>query len=209
MPTLEPCVAGFTISGRPEPFQRQRAIADGAQHHGVGGHHAHAPRQALGAQLVHAERRTQHAAAGVGQAEQLERALHAAVLAARSVQRDEGAIEALRCAARPAARRADPRHAHRCRGACSAASTAAPDISEISRSVDAPPNSTATLPNSPRVGDAPHARLRSCESFIRRPLRRSGTSGVSRAAMLALPLPAAPADQLSRCRARWPRPRSG
>ena len=43
----------------------------------------------LGAPLVHRERRRHHAAAGVGDAEQLERALHRAVLAEAAVQRDE------------------------------------------------------------------------------------------------------------------------
>src|SRR6185503_10551474 len=48
----------------------------------------------LGAPLVHADRRAHHAAAGVGDAEHLERALDGAVLAAAAVQRDEAAREA-------------------------------------------------------------------------------------------------------------------
>ena len=59
----------------------------------------------LGAQLVHADGGAEHAAAGVGQAELLERALHRAVLAARSVQRDPDAVEA------PAATSVDERAA--------------------------------------------------------------------------------------------------
>ena len=51
-------------------------------------------RKALGAKLVHADRGTEDAAAGIGQPHPLERALHRAVLAARSVQRDEHAVEA-------------------------------------------------------------------------------------------------------------------
>src|SRR6185295_586260 len=50
---------------------------------------------ALGAQLVHRQRRGQHAAAGVWNAEPFEDALHRAVFAEAAVQRDEHALEAL------------------------------------------------------------------------------------------------------------------
>gem|GEM_PF-5056675 len=53
----------------------------------------------LGAQLVHGQRRSEDAAAGVGNAGALEQPLHAAVFAATTMQDDEGAIDALRAQA--------------------------------------------------------------------------------------------------------------
>src|SRR5260221_7251923 len=50
---------------------------------------------ALGAQLVHGERRSEHAAARIGNAEPLEDALDRAVLAEAAMQRDDDALEAL------------------------------------------------------------------------------------------------------------------
>ncbi len=57
---------------------------------------AHGLRQPLGAQLVHADGRAHDTAAGVGHAEEFQRALQRAVLAARPVQRDEHAVEIAR-----------------------------------------------------------------------------------------------------------------
>ena len=84
-----------------------------------------------------------------GMPQQLERALHRAVLAEAAVQRDEDALRSLRASGRTGRARA---------GSNGCASTpclaqrrrarALPDISEISRSADRPPSSTATLPNS-------------------------------------------------------------
>src|SRR5258706_5046770 len=49
---------------------------------------------ALGAQLVHGERRREHAAAGVGNAEPFEDPLHGAVFAEAAMQGNEDALEA-------------------------------------------------------------------------------------------------------------------
>ena len=51
------------------------------------------PEQLLGLVLVHRERALAHARAGVRDAEQLEQALDAAVLAVGPVQRDEGDVD--------------------------------------------------------------------------------------------------------------------
>ena len=112
------------------------------------GRNAHGLREPLGAQLVHADGRTHHAAAGVRQPEEIQRALQRAVFAARAVQRDEHALELAReqLAERLVAR--IERGARRHRASASAARQALPDFSEISRSLEVPPNSTATRPNS-------------------------------------------------------------
>ncbi len=53
------------------------------------------PEQLLGLALVHRERRGEHVGAGVRNAEHLEQALDAAVLAPATVERDEGDIHLL------------------------------------------------------------------------------------------------------------------
>ncbi len=78
-----------------EAFESRRAVGDLAQYHRVRRRDTECRREALGAQLVHAQCRTHHAAAGVRQADHLERALCAAVLATRAMQCDEGAVVAL------------------------------------------------------------------------------------------------------------------
>ena len=88
-----------------------------------------------------------HAAAGVGDAERLERALHGAVLAEAAVQRDEHAREAFALQVEQVALGRIERRARRRPSRAARASTALPDMSEISRSADGPPISTATLPN--------------------------------------------------------------
>jgi hypothetical protein len=86
-----------------------------------------------------------HARAGVGNAQQFERALHRAVFAEAAMQRDEAALEAFAlqldqvALGRVEGMRVDARD-------CSAFSTPVPDISETSRSADLPPIRTATLP---------------------------------------------------------------
>ena len=161
MPTLEPWVAGLTISGSPR--RSSASVEDPAalaQHHEVA---ASATPTACARRLVRSlsmpMAEPMHAAAGVGNAEILERALQRAVLAARPVQRDPDALDARARAARASGRsrgskamridaaalRAPP--APRCR-----------DSSEISRSLESPPSSTATRPNSRRLA----ARAASC-----------------------------------------------
>ena len=78
---------------------------------------------ALGHHLVHRDRRGHHARAGVGDAQQLERALHRAVLAVAAVQRDEAAKNR-RAAVRPA--RARPGRTRARRRPASAAPRARP-----------------------------------------------------------------------------------
>jgi hypothetical protein len=100
----------------------------------------------LGAPLVHGDGRGHHAAAGVGNAHQLEGALHGAVLAAAAVQRDEGAVEALFLedvqigSAGSKAWASTP-------AACRAASTAPPRHQGDLALGGVPPSSTATFPN--------------------------------------------------------------
>ncbi len=160
MPTLEPCVAGFTMSGSRSRSSASSKSCGAAQHHVVRRRHADRLRQALGAQLVHADRRAHHAAAGVGNAEILERALHACRprrpgRAARSTPDRSRSLEQL--GQRALARIEGVRR--RRRGACSAASTALPVSSEISRSLESPPSSTATRPNSLRIARRGAAQL--------------------------------------------------
>ena len=153
MPTEEPCVAGFTIMRQAQALDAVVEIGGRAQHHVVGGRNAHGLRQALGAQLVHADGRAHDAAAGVRQPEEFERALQRAVFAAGAVQRDEHAIELARD---EFAERLVASDRTRCASTprfSSAARQALPDFSEISRSLDVPPSNTATRPNSARLGD--------------------------------------------------------
>ena len=78
----------------------------------------------------------------------LERALHRAVLAEAAVQRDEHAREAVALQlAQVALGRIERVRVHALARAAPRA-RALPDMSEISRSADGPPISTATLPNS-------------------------------------------------------------
>jgi hypothetical protein len=105
MPTLEPSPAGLTISGRPSSAMMLSAVVRAAHHAPAWRREARGGEQPLAAQLVHGQRRAEHAAAGVGHAERLERALHEAVLAAAAVQRQPGAVEA-----RPAEQRTGSLH---------------------------------------------------------------------------------------------------
>jgi hypothetical protein len=82
IPTLEPWVAGFTMSGN---FNRSSASSKSA---------GPCEREALGTQLVHADRRAHHAAPGEGHAQVLEGPLQRSVLTARTVQRDPDTLEA-------------------------------------------------------------------------------------------------------------------
>ena len=100
----------------------------------------------LGAPLVHRQRGRHDAAAGVRNAERLERALHRAVLAEAAVQRDEHAREAVALEARTARARRD-RTAARRRPCCAARRARRCRTSARSRARrDGPPSSTATLP---------------------------------------------------------------
>ena len=97
MPTLEPSRAGFTMSGRPS--SRDRAIAVGARRSARSSAASGCPRpaaSALGAPLVHGERRAHARRCRCTACRALERALHRAVLAEAAVQRDEHALEAAR-----------------------------------------------------------------------------------------------------------------
>ena len=148
MPTLEPCVAGLTINGRPRRSTASGTVGDGTQHHGFRAHHAHGGRQALGPQLVHCQRGAHHAASGIGHSEHFQCALDSAVLAARSMQRDPHAHRIrVRASADSGSSRGSTPVASTPRR-CRAASTARPEISEISRSAEPPPSSTATFPKS-------------------------------------------------------------
>ena len=123
----------------------------------------------LGAPLVHRERGGHDAAAGVGDAQHLERALHRAVLAEAAVQRDEGAREALALQVEELALlRVEGVRVHALLAQRRRA-RALPEMSEISRSAEGPPIRTATLPRArgsamvaSRVGRrcAPRARAR-------------------------------------------------
>ena len=79
-----------------EALERVLEILLPAQHHEVRARDAHGKREALGAQLVHADGRAHDAAAGIRDTEVLERALQRPVFAPRSMQRDPHAREALR-----------------------------------------------------------------------------------------------------------------
>ena len=95
--------------------------------------------------IASAER--EHAAAGVGDAEQLERALDRAVLAAAAVQRDEArASKRSRDQRRRARARADRRRARRRPLRAAPRAPSPPLFSDTSRSAELPPSSTATLP---------------------------------------------------------------
>ena len=94
MPTLEPCEAGLTISGRPTRSSARSRSAVLDEHGVYGGAAKPAPtttRLVLSLSMVSAEASTP--LPGVGNAEPLERALHEPILAARTVQRDPGAVE--------------------------------------------------------------------------------------------------------------------
>src|SRR6516165_8523720 len=77
-----------------QPLERQVEILWPRQHDEIRGRNADGERQALGAQLIHADGRAHHAASGVGNAQVLERALERPVLAPRAVERDPDALEA-------------------------------------------------------------------------------------------------------------------
>ena len=99
------------------------------------------PEQLLGLALVHRERRREHVGAGVRDAEQLEHALHAAVLAHPAVQRHERDVGML-LAERDVEVAVDVDRDDVVAALASAASTASPVRSETSRSLDKPPSKT-------------------------------------------------------------------
>ncbi|MNJ64541.1 hypothetical protein D3C77_604990 [compost metagenome] len=74
---------------------RRNTVSFAAQHGVTRGRNTQALPHLLGAQLVHGQRRGQHAAAGVGNAQALQQTLHAAVFTATAVENDEGAVDLL------------------------------------------------------------------------------------------------------------------
>ncbi|MNF94414.1 hypothetical protein D3C84_771240 [compost metagenome] len=79
---------------REAQFRRCRnTIGLAAQYRVTWGWNAQAVPDLLGAQFVHGQGRSQDAAAGVGNAEALQQALHAAVFTATAVENDERAVD--------------------------------------------------------------------------------------------------------------------
>ena len=74
---------------------RFSTILGAAQHRMTRGRQAQALPHLLGAQFVHGQSRGQHAAAGVGNFQAFEQALHAAVFTATAVQHNKGAVDFL------------------------------------------------------------------------------------------------------------------
>ncbi|MNH06279.1 hypothetical protein D3C79_656410 [compost metagenome] len=72
-----------------------QTIAFARQHRVARGRNTQALPHLLGAQLVHGQCRGKDATAGVGDAQALEQALHAAVFTATAVEDDEGAVDLL------------------------------------------------------------------------------------------------------------------
>jgi hypothetical protein len=93
MPTLEPLRGGLHRERQAELGDRAVEVRGAGEFDPRRRRDARGLRKPLGAELVHAHGAAEHAAAGVRNAEPLERALQRAVLAARSMQRDPGAIE--------------------------------------------------------------------------------------------------------------------
>ena len=95
----EPSRAGLTISGRPRSSGTRdhllAVVGAAAQQRVPRRRQALGQPDALGHDLVDGHARGHHARAGVGDAQQFQRALHRAVLAEAAVQRDEAALEAL------------------------------------------------------------------------------------------------------------------
>ena len=75
-------------------LQRSREVLRPGEHRVRRGRETCADHHALGLELVHGERGGEHARAGIRDAQPFERSLHHPVLAAGTVQRDPGAIEA-------------------------------------------------------------------------------------------------------------------
>ena len=208
MPTLEPWVAGLTMSGsRSRSSASSKSCGPRSSTQSRRGHPDRL-RQALGAQLVHADRRAHHAAAGVGNARDT-RARPARCRprrpgrAARSTPARSAAQRAPAASAR-----ADRRPTASTPRRASAASTASPERSEISRSLESPPSSTATRPNSRGSADAarasrvvgePHQRLSAAAPADDAHL------GLQTDAVRALHLVLHVRDQLSRRPRPWPR----
>jgi hypothetical protein len=96
MPMVEPSSGGLTISGRPSSATTPSRSVSGVMvaYFGVGT--PAASQTILVVILSMPTRRGHHAAAGVGNAQLLERALQAAVFAVAAVQRDEHAVEFFR-----------------------------------------------------------------------------------------------------------------
>src|SRR3989344_36521 len=79
---------------REAQFRRRRnTIGFAAQYRVTWRRNPQAVPDLLGAQLVHGQRRGEDAAAGVGNPQALEQALHAAVFTATAVEDDEGAVD--------------------------------------------------------------------------------------------------------------------
>ena len=182
MPTDEPSRAGLTNTGMPSPASSARTASGSARQrcsrtrrvgdlrHAGGRHHL------LEHDLVHAQRRRQHARADVRHVEQLEQPLDRAVLAERAVQDREHGVGVEQPAAgrqrqrlavvHPAPVALDRRPpAPRGRLAPAASRTNAAELSETSCSDERPPPRTATLTGRRRrsglgVGRAPSRTAR-------------------------------------------------
>ncbi|KAI1695570.1 hypothetical protein Ddc_21164 [Ditylenchus destructor] len=125
----------------------RNTIVFAAQNTVTRGRNTQAVPHLFGAQLVHRQRGSQDATAGVGDAGALQQALHAAVFTATAVEDDEGAVDLLGLqAGDEVIAHVDAEGVHAC--VCRASSTALPDLSETSRSALLPPNNTATRPKS-------------------------------------------------------------
>jgi hypothetical protein len=205
MPTLEPCVAGFTISGNraaPAPARNRRHVA---QHDDSAVDRRQRLRQALGAQLVHAQRRAQHAAAGVRQC----RAPRARPAPCRP-RRPDRAARSRR--GRSAVRRGSPA-AHRPDRTPMRVDAAAPQRRQHRGATEQrdlalgrlPPYSTATLPKSRASVIAAHA-VAVVRELHARPLPRCAHSGVSVQPCVRATSCCTCADQCLDV-GRWPRPR--
>ena len=95
MPIVEPSRAGLTISGSPSSATTRIQSVARVDDAILRRRNAAREPDELRAPLVHRQRRRHHAAAGVGNLQRLQRALHGAVLAEAAVQRDEDAREAV------------------------------------------------------------------------------------------------------------------
>ena len=167
MPTLEPSRAGLTTHGKPSGLSASSPVPQG---HAAGDGDALVAHDRLEEILVHGEGRRGHARADVGDAGQLQQALHGAVLAERPVEDGEDDVDAAQrldsavpaagtgseaptspSSERPTAGEAPSarRRRSRSRGRRSdrgsrPSTTERPDCRETSRSLERPPISTAT-----------------------------------------------------------------
>ena len=153
MPTLEPWVAGFTASGRPSSATARSKSAAPAStiHGGVATPAACASRLVRSLSMPIAEPSTPLPVYG--------RPSHSSA-PCTAPSSPPGPCSAMKARSKPSAtsspsaRSAGSNGAASTPRATSASSTALPVISEISRSAEAPPSSTATRPNSAALGDA-------------------------------------------------------